>query len=287
MTTQSCNHRPTVSFEVFPPKDMLAEETLWATLECLKVFEPSFVSVTCGARGVGYRHTNSTATLIQSEFNIPTIAHMTCLGVTRSQILTRAREYRVNGIKRIFALRGDGDEAAAALIDGYLSAEELVLAIQHVSRFEISVAAYPETHPKAISPEADIDNLKHKLDAGASRAITQFFFDPAVYERFLERVRKAGITQPIVPGIMPITNLDHMHGFAKQCGATIPQALMEKFDRLKGDANATREEAINVGLKLCQDLQAIGVNDFHFFTLNHAVVTEGICKGLLPIKNQA
>ena len=215
-----------VSFEFFPPKDDKAEASLWAAVKRLAPVDPAFVSVTYGAGGSTRARTHDTVVHLKKVSGLEPAAHLTCVAATRDEVDDIARRYWNEGIRHIVALRGDSpDDAGGAYVphpDGYAYAADLVAGLKKIADFEISVAAYPETHPEAKSADADLDNLKRKIDAGATRAITQYFFDVDVFLRFLDRVRAAGITVPVVPGILPVTNFQQVSKFSKACGTSIP-----------------------------------------------------------------
>lgn len=278
--------RPDVSFEFFPPRSAPAASQLWSTITALEPLEPHFVSVTYGAGGTTREQTVATVLRIHTTTRLHAAAHLTCVAATRHEIDQLVQSYWQAGIRRIVALRGDppGGGAYAPHPDGYRGAAELVAGIRAIGDFEISVAAYPETHPAASDPEADLDNLKRKLDSGASRAITQYFFDTAVYLRFVERARKAGIAAPIVPGIMPVTNFVQLVRFSKMCGTAVPQWLAELFEGLDDDPDTRKLVAAMVATEQCRALAAAGVDSFHFYTLNRADLILGICRrlGLKP-----
>lgn len=272
--------RPLVSFEFFPPKTPEMEEKLWQTIERLAPLGPRFVSVTYGAGGSTRERTHATLTRIRRETCLEPAAHLTCVGASCGEIDDVARRYREAGIRHIVALRGDppaGEGAYRPPADGYAYASDLVAGLRRAGDFEISVAAYPETHPAAASPAADLDNLKRKIDAGANRAITQFFFDSAIYLRFLDRARAAGITVPIVPGILPVTNFAQVRKFAALCGASLPPSMAALFDGLDNDPDTRRLVAASLAAEQCRLLQAQGVGEFHFYTLNRADLIVAIC----------
>ena len=272
---------PQVSFEFFPPRRADAETKLWREIIRLEALEPRFVSVTYGAGGSTRERTHRIVSRIRNESLLEPAAHLTCVGATREEIQEIARRYWAAGVRHIVALRGDPPREAGPYEPhpgGYPFAVDLVAGLKEVADFEISVAAYPEVHPQASSVEADLDNLKAKLDAGASRAITQFFFDPLRYLRFLERARAAGITAPIVPGILPITNIERTIQIARNCGAGVPDWLSGLFDSLDDDPHARALVAAVAGAELCRQLQAHGVEEFHFYTLNRAELTLAICR---------
>ncbi|MFP6774547.1 MAG: methylenetetrahydrofolate reductase [Alphaproteobacteria bacterium] len=276
-----------VSFEFFPPKTEKMAENLWSAMERLRPLRPSFVSVTYGAGGSTRQRTHDTVTRIQDEGGLPCAAHLTCVGAAREEVNEVARSYWQAGVRHLVALRGDppeGEENFQNHPDGYHNAAELVAGLRAVADFEISVAAYPEMHPNSPSSQADLDNLKRKIDAGANRAITQFFFDADTYLRFLERARAAGIWVPIVPGILPVSNFVQASRIAKACGAAMPAWMAHVFEGLEEDAETRRMVAVTVAAEQCRKLQSAGVTDFHFYTLNRADLTYAICHimGLRP-----
>lgn len=269
-----------VSFEFFPPKSDAAAETLWSAIKRLEPLRPEYVSVTYGAGGTTRERTHSTVTRIARETSMAPAAHLTCVGSSREEIAEIAKEYLDAGVTHIVALRGDPPEGANRYEphpEGYAYASDLVAGLKQVGDFEISVAAYPETHPEAESADADLDNLKRKIDAGATRAITQFFFDPDVFLRFLDRARGAGISIPIVPGILPVTNFTQTAKFSKMCGASVPSWMYGLFDGLDDDAETRKLVAASVAAEQCRVLHANGVNAFHFYTMNKADLCYAIC----------
>jgi len=269
-----------VSFEFFPPKTDAAAETLWQAIKRLEPLAPSYVSVTYGAGGTTRERTHSTVSRIADETTMAPAAHLTCVGATRDEVDQVAREYWDAGVRHIVALRGDppaGCDRYEPYPGGYAYASDLVSGLKNVADFEISVAAYPETHPEALSAEDDLDNLKRKIDAGATRAITQFFFDPDVFLRFLDRARGAGIAIPIVPGIIPVTNFQQTAKFSKMCGATVPGWMHGLFDGLDEDPETRKLVAASVCAEQCRVLHANGINEFHFYTMNRADLCYAIC----------
>ncbi|MGD0947383.1 MAG: methylenetetrahydrofolate reductase [NAD(P)H] [Candidatus Binatia bacterium] len=269
-----------VSFEFSPPKTPEMEASLWQTIRSLAPLRPRFVSVTYGAGGSTRERTHATVRRIMVETDLEPAAHVTCVAASRGEVDAVVRSYGGIGVRHIVALRGDPPEGSACFTphpEGYRNAEELVRGIRALGDFEISVAAYPEVHPEAVSPQADLDNLKRKLDVGASRAITQFFFEPAVYLRFVDRVRAAGVTAPIVPGILPVTNFKRVREFARKCGASVPGWLAELFEGLDRDPTTRNLVAAWVAAEQCRKLQEYGVREFHFYTLNRAELTRSIC----------
>ncbi len=271
---------PLVSFEFFPPKTDEMEEKLWQTIKRLEWLTPRFVSVTYGAGGSTRERTHATVTRIRRETRLEPAAHLTCVGASRAEIDAVAERYWAAGIRHIVALRGDppsGEAGYRPHPEGYAYAADLVAGLRRAGDFEISVAAFPECHPEARSAGADLDNLKRKIDAGANRAITQFFFDVDVYVRFVEQARTAGITVPIVPGILPVTNFAQVKKFAAQCGAAVPAWMAAQFDGLDDDPETRRLVAASIAAEQCRLLQANGVREFHFYTLNRADLTVAIC----------
>jgi len=272
-----------VSFEIFPPAGTVSEEALWRTVSRLKGLNPAFVSVTYGAGGSTRERSTRILDQLLSTTKLDAAAHVTCVGATRDELDTLARGWAERGVKRIVALRGDAPDGQTKFQPhpgGYRDAADLVAGLRRVSDFKIAVGAYPETHPDAASPEADLDNLKRKLDAGASSAITQFFFDAETYLRFRDRVSAAGITQPIIPGILPVTNFSRVVTFSKRCGASVPQWMHELFEGLDEDAETRRLVAASTACELCNTLKAEGVFDFHIYTLNRAELAMAICRRL-------
>ena len=269
-----------VSFEFFPPKTEKMEAALWSAISTLAPLQPDFVSVTYGAGGSTRERTHATVARIAAETNVPAAAHLTCVDASKEEIAEVARAYWDAGVRHIVALRGDPPregESFAPHPDGYASAAALVTGLRDIAPFEISVAAYPEMHPEAVSAEADIDNLKRKVDAGATRAITQFFFSPEAYFRFRDRTAAAGITVDLLPGILPVSNVAQTRKFAAMCGAAIPAWMDRLFDGLD-DHPATRQlVAATVAAEMCRKLYAGGVRDLHFYTLNRAELAYAIC----------
>src|SRR4051812_21611952 len=272
---------PRISFEFFPPKTAEMEERLWAAIKRLEPLRPRFVSVTYGAGGSTRERTHSTVRRIRDETVLEPAAHLTCVAATREEVDAVAGDYWEAGIRHIVALRGDPPGGAglgyAPYPGGYPYAADLVAGLKKVADFEISVAAYPETHPAARSPGHDLDNLKAKLDAGASRAITQFFFDVDVFLRFRDRACAARIEVPIVPGILPVTNFAQLKRMAAACGASIPAWMGAHFEGLDDDPETRRLVAASLAAEQCRRLHANGVHEFHFYTLNRADLIVAIC----------
>ncbi len=272
-----------VSFEFFPPHTEKMEQTLWASVQRLKDLGPRFVSVTYGADGSTRQRTHDAVERIIKETDLTAAPHLTCIGASRGEIDDIAREYWDMGIRHIVALRGDAPKDVASYeprADGYAYASDLVAGLRNVADFDISVAAYPEVHPEAPNPLFDLDNLKRKLDAGASRAITQFFFDTDIFLRFRDLTAAAGIESAIVPGILPITRFPQLQRFAEACGASVPEWLHERFAGLEDDAGTRQLIAASVAIEQVRTLQAEGIHEFHFYTLNRSDLTFAICHAL-------
>jgi methylenetetrahydrofolate reductase (NADPH) len=272
-----------VSFEFFPPSDATMDSTLWQSVQRLAPLSPRFISVTYGADGSTRDRTHSLVKRIQQQTSLIGAPHLTCVGASRAEVLELARRYWDEGVRHIVALRGDPPQGAARYEphpDGFAYGAELVAGLRSVADFEISVAAYPEVHPEAASAQADFDNLRRKIDAGATRAITQFFFDNDDYLRFRDRCAAAGIKASIVPGILPITRFPQVTRFAERCGAKIPGWLAERFVGLDNDADTRRLIAASVAIEQVSRLREQGVNEFHFYTLNRAELTYAICHAL-------
>ena len=275
-----------VSFEFFPPKSEKMEAQLWDTFRTLEPLGPSFVSVTYGAGGSTRERTHATVARIAAESAVAPAAHLTCVEASRAEIDDVARAYWEAGVRHIVALRGDvpGGEPYRAHPDGYANAVELVAGLKAIAPFDISVAAYPETHPDAACAQSDLDNLKRKLDAGATRAITQFFFSPDCFLRFRDAAAAAGIDAPIIPGILPVSNVSQTRRIADMCGTQIPAWMVSLFDGLDDLPAARQLVAATVAAEMCRRLYAGGVRDFHFYTLNRAELSYAICHllGLRP-----
>lgn len=278
---------PAVSFEFFPPKTEKMEQALWQTVQRLRSLGPKFMSVTYGAGGTTRERTHATVARIQDQTGLSAAAHLTCVSATREVIDAVARRYWEAGIRHIVALRGDPLEDSGGYQPtpgGYQYAVDLVAGLKRIANFEISVAAYPENHPEAPDAAFEIDNLKRKIDAGATRAITQFFFDPEVFLRYRDTVAAAGITIPIVPGILPVTNFATVVRFAGLCGAAVPAWLTRLFETLDQDPETRKLAAAIIAAQQCEALRSQGVEMFHFYTLNRADLTYAICHllGLRP-----
>ena len=269
---------PALSFEFFPPRTDALEAQLWACIRRLEPLAPRFVSVTYGAGGTTQERTHATVTRLVAETSLTPAAHLTCVGASRGEVDDVARRYYDAGVRHIVALRGDvpGGGAYVPHPDGYAYASDLVAGLKRIGDFEISVAAYAETHPDAASPEADLENLKRKLDAGATRAITNYFFETDTYLRFLDRCLAAGITAPIVPGIMPVSNFAQAVKFSAMCGATVPAWLGHMFEGTENDPDTRRMVAAIVAAEQVRLLRANGIDEFHFYTLNRPDLTYAI-----------
>ena len=278
-----------VSFEFFPPKTGKMADTLWESIKTLEPLGPRFVSVTYGAGGSTRERTHQTVERILKETDLTPAAHLTCVGASRAEIDAVARDYWEQGVRHIVALRGDPPEVGQkfeAHPQGYRDAAELVAGLKQVAPFDISVACYPECHPEALSAQADIEHLKRKVDAGADRAITQFFFSADCFFDFRDRVAAAGLDVEIVPGILPVTNVAQARKFAGQCGASIPDWLDGVFEGLDERPAARQLIAATVAAELCGQLYAGGVRHFHFYTLNRAELAYAICH-LLGVRAKA
>ncbi len=270
-----------VSFEFFPPKSPAMEAQLWKTVERLAPVRPAFMSVTYGAGGTTREGTHRLVKKIQNEFGVASAAHLTCVDASRADIHAIAESYWNAGIRHIVALRGDLPDGARTSNhlrpEGYRNADALVRGLRSLHPFEISVAAYPEVHPQAISAEADLDALRRKVEAGATRAISQFFFDIDAFARFLDRAHAAGIDIPIVPGILPVTNFIKAIEFAKACHVNIPAWVERQFDGIDNDPETRLLVAATVAAEQCRALYGLGVRHFHFYTLNRPELSYAIC----------
>jgi methylenetetrahydrofolate reductase (NADPH) len=283
------SERLSVSFEFFPPKDEAMEKILLASIERLAPLEPNFVSVTYGAGGSTRERTHNTVKRILNETALTPAAHLTCVAATREEIDEVVRGYHDAGVRHIVALRGDSIDGPGTRYKphpgGYQNAADLTAGIKRISPdFEVSVSAYPERHPDSPTLEADIDMLKAKVDAGATRAITQFFFDNELYFRYLDRVQARGIDIPIVPGILPVQNFKAATNFATRAGASVPDWLAERFEGLENDPATRKLIAAAVAAEQVIDLLDRGITTFHFYTMNRADLVYAICHliGLRP-----
>ena len=278
------NRELNISFEFFPPKNQEMEEKLWEAIFKLQNLQPNFVSVTYGAGGSTRERTHHTIKRIIDETQLKPASHLTCIGASRLEVDDILRNYWKIGVRHIVALRGDMPASTPTYQlhpDGYKHANELVAGIKKLQNenidFEISVAGYPEKHPEAANLQIDLDNLKRKVDAGANRIITQFFFDADVFMRFVELCRKNKINVPIIPGILPVTNVKQAKHFAKMCGANIPKWMERIFNGLDDYQETRHLVAGIVATELCRILHNNGINDFHFYTLNRSELTIAIC----------
>ena len=296
----------TVSFEFFPPSDAAMADQVWSAVQRLAPLRPRFVSVTYGADGSTRSRTHDLVLRILRETDLLVAPHLTCVGAPREEVIRIARDYWRCGVRHLVALRGDAPApqgvpadnpgASAPRADapgsaasgcryrpypgGFAYASDLVGGLKSAGEFEISVAAYPEGHPESGGVEADLANLRRKIDAGATRAITQFFFDPEVFLRYRDRCAASGLAASIVPGILPITRFPQMLRFAERCGASVPNWLRRRFEGLDEDAETRRMIAAHVAIEQVQRLRQHGVDEFHFYTLNRAELTYAICHAL-------
>ena len=269
---------PTVSFEFFPPKSEKMEIGLWQAITDLAPLNPTFVSVTYGAGGSTRERTHQTVTRMVRETNLKPAAHLTCVASNRDEVAAIARDYWDNGVRHIVALRGDPPEAGyVPSADGYRYASELVAGLKKTADFEISVAVFPEGHPETRTVEADLDNLQRKIDAGATRAISQYFFDTNLFLRYLEKARARGITIPIVPGLLPVTNFAQLVKFSAMCGSSVPDWLARLFAGLDDNPVTRSHVAVIVAAEQARLLRRAGIDHFHFYTLNRAELTLAIC----------
>ena len=280
MDGPSPDYAPPVSFELFPPKTEAGIDKLGETVDRLAAIGPEYFSVTYGAGGSTRERTARVVEMVRGRTPAPVVPHLTCVGATRDEIDAQVRDLWARGIRGIVALRGDLPEGETTPPDGYHDGAELVAGLRRVADFDLSVAAYPEVHPEAASPQADLDHLKRKLDAGAARAITQYAFDTDEVLRFIDRARAAGIDAPIVPGIMPVANFASLKRFSANCGATIPDWLAAMFDGLDDTPEIRSMVAASVATEQCRRLITGGVEALHIYTLNNADVSLAICRAL-------
>ncbi len=279
--------KPKVSFEFFPPASEKMAEMLWLAVERLAPLDPTFVSVTYGAGGSTRERTHSTVKRLRDETSLEPAAHLTCVGATKTEIDGIIRSYWDSGVRHIVALRGDtqGDNGKyQPHPNGYANGAELTKGIKNIADFFISVSAYPEKHPDSASRSADIEMLKQKVDAGAGQAITQFFFEPEYFFRYRDAVAAAGVSIPLIPGIIPVINFKRIQSFAATCGTKIPDWMIERFEGLEDDPQTRKMVAATIAAETCQKLAAGGVEQYHFYTLNQADLTYAICHilGLRP-----
>jgi methylenetetrahydrofolate reductase (NADPH) len=287
---------PIVSFEFFPPGDEAMAQQLWQSVQRLAPLRPSFVSVTYGADGSTRERTHEFVQRVRRETDLRVAPHLTCVGASRAEVLQIAQGYWQQGVRHLVALRGDAPAANLSSDgryqphrEGFAYASDLVSGLRQVGQFEISVAAYPEGHPESGGVDADLENLKRKVDAGAGRAITQFFFETDFFLRYRDRCAAAGIQASIVPGILPITRFPQLLRFAGRCGASVPDWLRARFEGLDDDPDTRRMIAANVAIEQVQRLRQHGVEEFHFYTLNRAELAYAICHalGIRPRLNEA
>lgn len=277
-----------VSFEFFPPKTEKMEDTLWSSVKVLEGFGPRFVSVTYGAGGSTRERTHATVARLVRETSLTPAAHLTCVAASRQEVDEVAQSYWDAGVRHIVALRGDAPDKSASFQphpDGYRTSTELVAGLKEVAPFEISVGAYPESHPESPSRISDVENLKRKVDAGANRAITQFFFDPDQYFRFRDLTEAAGINVDILPGILPVTNFAQLKKMASFCGTSVPSWMERLLGGLDDDPATRQLVSATIAAELCVRLYQRGVRDFHFYTLNRADLTAAVCH-LLGLRRQ-
>lgn len=271
---------PKVSFEFFPPQSDDMQRQLWGCIERLGRLNPGFVSVTYGAGGTTRERTHATVERIIRETHLQPAAHLTCVGASKEDILHVARRYWQAGVRHVVALRGDpptGSGKYAPHPGGYAYADQLVAGLKSVADFHVSVAAYPETHPEAPSAQFDIDHLRRKVDAGADSIITQYFFDVDMFLRFMDKVRAAGIFVPVIPGILPVTNVQQMIKFSAMCGTKVPAWITDIFTGLDNDPTTRQLVAASIAIEQCRLLQRAGYDAMHFYTLNRAELVLAIC----------
>ena len=271
----------TASFEFFPPKSDKMAETLWQTVQRLAPLSPSFVSVTYGAGGSTRERTHRTVERILKETELAPAAHLTCVGAARSEIDMIVKDYWDLGVRHLVALRGDPLDGIGSRYvphpEGYAYASDLVEGVKKIANFDISVSGYPERHPESGNWQKEIDNLKRKVDAGADRIITQYFFDNDLFDDYLDRIAAAGINIPVIPGILPIHNFEQTMVFSAKCGTSIPQWLARRFAGLSNDPETRKLVGVSVACEQVMDLVDRGINDFHFYTMNRADLTFAIC----------
>jgi len=280
----------TASFEFFPPKSEKMAENLWATVERLAPLQPEFVSVTYGAGGSTRERTHKTVDRILNEARLDTAAHLTCVAATKTEIDGIVQDYWNMGVRRIVALRGDPVEGIGARYaphpEGYAYASDLVAGIKKIGAFDVAVSGYPERHPESCDWSMEIDNLKRKVDAGTDRIITQYFFDNELFAEYREKLAKAGITVPVIPGILPIHNFEQTVVFSAKCGASIPEWVARRFAGLNNDPETRKLVGVAIACEQVMDLVDQGISDFHFYTMNRADLTYAICH-MLGMGNMA
>lgn len=274
---------PKLSFEFFPPRSEAQSRRFWRTLGCLETLQPEWFSVTYGALGSGSQASMDTVAQLNKDSARPIAAHLTCAGQTRAQLLETVAQFKAMGIDRIVALRGDAHEPnSGGKYYNMRYASELVELLVESGDFDISVAAYPEVHPEAESAESDMAALKHKLDLGASRALTQFFFEPSMFLRWRDEAVASGIDKPLIPGILPIHDIDKVIDFSGRCGATVPEALIARFRAARSDKEQ-QKISLEHCVALCTTLQEEGVDAFHMYTLNQSTLSHEVAKELLGV----
>ena len=284
VTQEAKNKEPRVSFEFFPPNSDDAELSLWKTVKRLAPLDPKFVSVTYGADGSTRERTHRVIKRIMTDTTLNAVPHLTCVGASRQDVDSLADKYWHLGVRKLVALRGDPEGGAEADYvphkDGYAFGSDLVEGLLEKHPFDLVVGAYPETHPQALSEEADLDSLRRKVDAGAKCAITQFFFDDTIFLKFRDRVESAGIKVELIPGILPVTNYKTLIRFAGSCGVSLPSSLADLFYGLDDDVTTRQHIAAHVAVSQVEALGREGVRDFHFYTLNRAELSFTVCHAI-------
>ncbi|MDC1311874.1 methylenetetrahydrofolate reductase [NAD(P)H] [Burkholderiales bacterium] len=284
VTQEAKNKEPRVSFEFFPPNSDDAELSLWKTVKRLAPLDPKFVSVTYGADGSTRERTHRVIKRILTDTTLNAVPHLTCVGASRQDVDSLADKYWHLGVRKLVALRGDPEGGAEADYvphkDGYAFGSDLVEGLLEKHPFDLVVGAYPETHPQALSEEADLDSLRRKVDAGAKCAITQFFFDDTIFLKFRDRVESAGIKVELIPGILPVTNYKTLIRFAGSCGVSLPSSLADLFYGLDDDVTTRQHIAAHVAVSQVEALGREGVRDFHFYTLNRAELSFTVCHAI-------
>ncbi|MBX2886057.1 MAG: methylenetetrahydrofolate reductase [Granulosicoccus sp.] len=279
---------PALSFEFYPPCTPAQERRLWRTVGCLETLLPDFFSMTYGAQGSEQSKSHEILARLSAESEVQVAAHLTCVGRTQDQIQVDIERFREMGISRIVALRGDvSEESEQSAENCFRFASDLVQLLSSDSSWDISVAAYPEVHPEAVNAQADLQALKTKLELGSQRAITQFFYDPQVFLHFRDQAAAAGIEQPIIPGILPVHDIEKVIRFSNRCGADVPAGIVDEFRVWHHDPEASRELALSLGLSLCETLKQEGVEHFHFYTLNQSDLSFDIARELVGVRKTA
>ncbi len=283
MSIADTKEEVSVSFEFFPPADLGNADRFWESIDNLALLNPDFISITYGAGGTTRDRSLKILQRILAETALDPIAHLTCVGSSRAEADDMARQFHEAGIKRLVALRGDppgGQEKFTVHPDGYANATEFILGLNKVADFDITVAAYPESHPESPGLDHEIEVLKQKIDAGAKRCITQFFFENDAYLRFVDKARSAGIEIPIIPGILPILNFTRVQDLAAKCGTHIPEGLVRLFDGIEALSSVNNMLAAAITIEQCENLYSAGVRNFHFYTLNKSDLTRAVCHSL-------